>query len=627
MKRILLFLLCFGMFQGMAQKIRPWDGYIFPFCTDENPYGITYDSGTKGEAAFPKKGDVGCLHKTPGPVWYYMQIDNPGDLLIYIEQFSVDDHFPLDVDFACWGPFEAESKLDFLKKLRESYKLETDDHPTHRPSRGDHSRDLGGYPFDNLVDCSFDPAGTEWCFIPDAKTGEWYLLLITNYSRKPGKIHFERVDDKSTATTNCDMTLPVMITPSPKGLRQVDDRTSAICLYDDKALVTVELEGEGNFTLSKQSLKKTQVLVYANGRTYNAKLVGEAFECEIDIEQDTTSYYAVVECPDPEFKLQTEQHFIVRTNDCDPGRIPMTYGETIHAGGVDLADLKRGDTPVDVVFSDKEGYRDVNLDDYNVEVENESLFVEEVTVGKKDNILQLTPKLRGDWCDCFLPDSLSFRVTLLPKDPKSGAKPIEMPVVIGVERHSSWMSRCSWVLMAIGALLILFLYLRSIFRKRRFKKHAMVTPVYYDRYGEEVDDGSGQRLRKTGLAAWFARWFLPGTEKRTLSFESPEAGSLKFIASESVEMVEMPKACIDRETMEVDGYDPDTDREPSRPIKLGANAKINVIKSNGTKDGYLYFTPGRARDGGGYRLFLGILMFVDIAAIIVLILLMIRGLI
>ena len=627
MKRILLFLLCFGAFQGMAQKIYPWDGYIFPFCTDENPYGITYDSGTKGKAAFPKSTDVGCLRKTPGPVWYYMLIDQPGDLLIYIEQHSIEDEMPLDVDFACWGPFQADSKHDFLQKLRNSYKLEVESRPSHRPPRGDHSHDLGDYPFHNLVDCSYDPAGTEWCYIPEAKTGEWYLLLITNYSRKPGKIHFERVNDKSTATTNCDMTLPVVINPVPKGLRQIDDRTSAVCLYDDKALVTIELETEDESILSKQCLKKTKVVVYANGKTYNARLSDEHFECEIDILQDTTAYYAVVECPDPEFTLQTEQHYLVRSNDCDPERIPTTQGETVHAGSLNVADLKRGDKPIEVNFQDKDDYRDINLDDYEVEVDSKSIFVEEVTVGKKGNQLQLTPKLRGDWCDCFLPEQLDFRVRLIPKSYENGATPIVMPVTIGVDRQSSWISGCQWVLVALAALLVLLCYLRAILRKRRFKKNATITPVYYDRYGEEVDDGSGQRLRKTGFAAWFARWFVPGTEKRTLSFESPEAGTLKFSASESVDAVEIPKNCIDPEIMDVDGYDPECDSTPSRPVRLASNGRINVKKSNGTRDGYLYFTPGCTNDGTGYRLFLGVLIFVDIVAVIALTVVIIRGLI
>lgn len=625
MRRILTWMLLLVAFQGMAQKIYPWDGHIFPFCTDENPYGITYDSGTKGEAAFPKKKDVGCLGRTPGPVWYYMLIDHPGDLLIYIEQHSIEGDNLLDVDFACWGPFQAESKTDFLKKLKNTYRLETDKHPSHRPSRGDHSRDLGGYPFNNLVDCSYDPAGTEWCYIPDAKTGEWYLLLITNYSRKPGKIHFERVDDRSSATTNCDMTLPVVINPVPRGLRQVDDRTSAVCMYDDKALVTVELETEDEDILSKQSLKRTSVVVYANGRTYEAKLVDGHFECEIDIVNDTTAYYAVVECPDPEFKLQTEQHFLVKTNDCDPDKVPTTQGETVNAGGLTVTELKRGDKPVHVDYSGKEEYQNINLEDYDIEVENESPFVKEVVVGRDGNRLLLTPRLRGDWCDCFLPEKLDFRVRMTPRHYDSGAKPIVMPVTIEVERQSSWISSCMWMVVALAALLLLLLYFRAILRKRRFKKNATVTPVYYDRYGEEVDDGSGQRLRKTGLAAWFARWFLPGTEKRTLSFESPEAGPLRFHASESEEAVELPKDCLDAATMEADGYDPDTDNAPSRPLRLSANGRIHVNKSNGMKDGFLYFTPGKAHDGGGYRLLLGIIIFIDIVAAIALTVLILRG--
>lgn len=626
MKRVLLLLMLLAVFHGMAQKVYPWDDHIFPFCTDENPYGITYNSGTRGVAGFPKEKNVGCLGSTPGPMWYYMQIDQPGDLLIYIEQFAINDHRLLDVDFACWGPFQAESKRDFLHKLRHSYRLEVKGHPSHRPSGGNHSGDMGGYPFNNLVDCSFAPDGTEWCFIPHAKTGEWYLLLITNYSREPGQIHFERVDNKSTATTNCNMTLPVTITPAPKGLRKIDDRTSAICLYEDKALVTIELEADDGYSLSNQSLKQTKVTVYANGRTYNTRLVDGHFECEIDIENDTTSYYAIVECPDPEFRLQTEQYFLVRTNDCDPDKIPLVRGDTVRPGNLNIADLKRGDKPVDVDLPDKPDCPKIKLIDYDVKVESDSPFVEEVRVSKEDNKLRLTPKLRGGWCDCFIPDSLTFRVMLLPKKLDNGEKPIEIPVVIGVERQSSWIARCMWVVVVLAALLVFFCYLRSLSRKRRFKKQAMITPVYYNRYGEEIDDGSGQPLRKSGFSAWFARWFVPGTERNTLGFESPEVQALRFIAAESPQAVEVPKDCIDSETMEVDGYDPENDIAPSRPIKLGANGRIHINKSNGEKEGYLYFTPGSASDGKGYRLFVGLLMVADAGAILVLLIALVKSL-
>ena len=143
--------------------VYPCPDHIFPFCTDENPFGISYKSATKGYAAFPKTANIGCLVTAPGPAWYYMQIDHPGDLLIYIEQTSM--FFKLDVDFACWGPFEAKSKKEFLDRLCASYyKLNVDSHPNHRPKDGNHHGDTGGYPFDNLVDCSFDPAVPSLCF-------------------------------------------------------------------------------------------------------------------------------------------------------------------------------------------------------------------------------------------------------------------------------------------------------------------------------------------------------------------------------------------------------------------------------------------------------------------------------
>ena len=68
MRKHILFLLLLYALSGTAQIIYPWDDHIFPFCTDENPYGITYKSGTTGFAAFPKSNDVGCLGSTPGPI-------------------------------------------------------------------------------------------------------------------------------------------------------------------------------------------------------------------------------------------------------------------------------------------------------------------------------------------------------------------------------------------------------------------------------------------------------------------------------------------------------------------------------------------------------------------------------
>ena len=59
------------------------------------------------------------------------------------------------------------------------------------------------YPYDMMVDCSYSQAAPESCFIPNAKKGEWYILLITNYSKKQGDITFKKA--QGSATTNCNI--------------------------------------------------------------------------------------------------------------------------------------------------------------------------------------------------------------------------------------------------------------------------------------------------------------------------------------------------------------------------------------------------------------------------------------
>ncbi len=64
------------------------------------------------------------------------------------------------------------------------------------------------YPLESMVDCSYSASSKEFCYIPEAKKGEWYLLLITNYSRKPGTIYFNKTTGE--ATTNCRIIVDAM---------------------------------------------------------------------------------------------------------------------------------------------------------------------------------------------------------------------------------------------------------------------------------------------------------------------------------------------------------------------------------------------------------------------------------
>jgi gliding motility-associated-like protein len=184
-------------------------GQLAPFCTDENPYGITYQnsSGNVSNASvYLGTYWIGCLGSTPNPAWYYMRINDPGDLLIYMEQYNTNNTL-IDVDFICWGPFICASQQDFAAAIcAQAFTLSNCGYcDNHRPPNGNHNGNMGGYPVNNVIDCSYHPAGTEWCYIPDVQHGEFYLLLITNFDEAPGTISYSLVYPASTANTDCSI--------------------------------------------------------------------------------------------------------------------------------------------------------------------------------------------------------------------------------------------------------------------------------------------------------------------------------------------------------------------------------------------------------------------------------------
>ena len=164
--KICLFLLCLTSLKFYSQSACANSA---AFCAN-NSSGTTFPAGTGGSAAAGP--DYGCLFTQPNPAWYYFQVSQNGVINIGISGTGGGD-----VDFILWGPFTS---------------------PTGNCSNLTAA---------NTVDCSFSGSATETVTINNAIAGEYYQLLLTNYSNQAQNINFNQVG--GSGSTNCGLIAPV----------------------------------------------------------------------------------------------------------------------------------------------------------------------------------------------------------------------------------------------------------------------------------------------------------------------------------------------------------------------------------------------------------------------------------
>lgn len=197
-----------------------------PFC-GEIP-SITFQAGVNSGSF---GSGVACLGSTPNPAWYMLQVGQNGRINLHMTTNPSKD-----LDFACWGPFNDPADGCGI--------LNTSSHSSHGPANGANPVNLGGYPFGNLVDCSYDPAHEEYVHIPNALTGQWYLLLITNFSNQPCNITFG-TDFSSTGNTNCEI-----LTPPPAGDTICEGETGSLKISNPIPGATYYWSGPGGLSLN-----------------------------------------------------------------------------------------------------------------------------------------------------------------------------------------------------------------------------------------------------------------------------------------------------------------------------------------------------------------------------------------
>jgi gliding motility-associated-like protein len=117
--------------------------------------------------------DYGCLLTQPNPAWFFLQIGQSGNIDLIIEQSTTLGGSPnIDVDFILYGPFT--NTVDACNTSLTAA---------------------------NTIDCSYSPNGIETANILNAVSGQFYLLLVTNFSGAAGFISISQLT--GDGSTNC----------------------------------------------------------------------------------------------------------------------------------------------------------------------------------------------------------------------------------------------------------------------------------------------------------------------------------------------------------------------------------------------------------------------------------------
>ena len=150
-----------------------------PTCT--SAYSLCGSLGTPfpNTIGTPSAGSPGCLGTSPNPAWFYFSVSGAGTINLEIKQGNNANYNNQDVDYIIWGPFTSQQCTGMY---------DFPDGNTTIPN--------------NIIACSYSPGPIEYPVIPNAQSGQYYMLMVTNFSNQPGQIIINELET-STGTMDC----------------------------------------------------------------------------------------------------------------------------------------------------------------------------------------------------------------------------------------------------------------------------------------------------------------------------------------------------------------------------------------------------------------------------------------
>ena len=163
-----------------------------PFCTSDV---IQFQAANTSQTADELEGatfDDGCIGSSYNPSWYHMRINTPGQFVIHMEGRDPTTGVERDIDFCMWGPYTdptspCVAQLTGNKIIDCNYSASYSEDIFLGFPEGEHEHQASH--------------GTVNYHMPE--TGEYYILMITNFSRNPCVITFTKTEGSGPGTTDC----------------------------------------------------------------------------------------------------------------------------------------------------------------------------------------------------------------------------------------------------------------------------------------------------------------------------------------------------------------------------------------------------------------------------------------
>ena len=179
MNKTNLFFVLFLLFISMYSQSSICD--IARGCSDANfVFDNTYDNGNAEPGP-----DYDCLGTQQNPAWYFIEVETAGNLDITISQVNISGA-PIDVDYICYGPFNDPNIACGNAAILNTGNIYFN-------------------PILNANQCAYSDSPTENLNINNAQIGEFYIILIANFSNQEGVITMTQTGGNASTACPCEV--------------------------------------------------------------------------------------------------------------------------------------------------------------------------------------------------------------------------------------------------------------------------------------------------------------------------------------------------------------------------------------------------------------------------------------